>query len=80
MRTEQVRQLVEKYTLKELMVAEKQIKEGKFISIEIQGETRGDMLTHVLAASYVKEKMSNEQKDFNTILRVYASRVRVTLC
>ena len=71
-----IKKLVESATLEELKAAEEAICEEKPCAIEVQGEDEGEQLTHVLAATYIKEQMEFEGKDFKTALREYTKKVR----
>lgn len=70
-----VKNLVERYTLAEVTLAEEAILEGLVPEIEIEGEDEGEQLTHAFAAKFILEQM-NEGVDFKTALRNFTSKVR----
>lgn len=75
-----IKQLVQDFTLEQLQQAEKDLLDGKSLSIEVQGEDDGEQLTHILAGIWIHE----QQKQFpdatlNTLLRLYAEKVRKSI-
>ena len=71
-----IKLLVENASLQELKNAEEAICDEKPCDIEVLGDDEGEQLTHILAATYIKEQMEQEGKDFKTALREYTKKVR----
>lgn len=71
-----IKQLVEKYTLDQLQLAEENMMEEKPAGIEVEGDDEGEKLTHILGAIDVLERVRIENKDKSTALREFFQRVR----
>lgn len=74
-----IKKLVENYTLEDLEIAENDLSEGCQISIDVDGEDEGEQLTHIIAASWILQKMKDEHVDFKTALREYTTKVRKSI-
>ncbi len=74
-----IKQLVENYTLEDLIAAEAAIIEEQRPQIEVIGDDEGEQLTHVLAAVWILNHMQDEESDFKTALREYTKKVRVSI-
>ncbi|WP_242926219.1 DUF6952 family protein [Pontibacter vulgaris] len=74
-----IKQLVENYTLEDLVAAEAAIIEEQQLAIEVAGDDEGEQLTHVLAAVWILNHMQDEESDFKTALREYTKKVRVSI-
>lgn len=79
MKISAIKKLVENYDLVTLLKAEVLLIEDVPLNIEVEGEDEGEMLTHILAAIYVKEMMERDKVDFQTALRDYTGRVRESI-
>ena len=71
-----IKQLVELYTLEQLQEAEEQLLNEQPIAIQVDGDDKGEQLTHILGAIDVLERVKNENKDKSTALREFFQRVR----
>ena len=76
MKRTSIKKLVENETLGNLRKAETAIVEEKVPPIEVEGENEGEKLTHVLAASWILEKIKKGKMNFQEAFRAYAKRVR----
>ena len=74
-----IKKLVENNTLEELIAAEAAIVEEQTPAIEVEGDDEGEQLTHVLAAVWILNEMSDNGTDFKTALRQYTQKVRVSI-
>lgn len=74
-----IKKLVENYTLEDLEIAENDLSEGCQISLDVDGEDEGEQLTHIIAASWILQKMQAENVDFKTALREYTTKVRKSI-
>ncbi|GHA65114.1 DUF6952 family protein [Pontibacter akesuensis] len=74
-----IKQLVENYSLEELMAAESAIVDEQELAIEVGGEDEGEQLTHVLAAVWILNEMEDNGTDFKSALRMYTQKVRVSI-
>lgn len=72
-----IKKLIENnYTFEELDEAEMAIINESNFSIEVEGADEGEMLTHLMAAKWIKQEMADTQCDFKTALRKYTEKVR----
>jgi hypothetical protein len=71
-----IKKLTEAYSLEELQAAEEALYEEQTPTIEITGDDEGEQLTHVLAAIFIKEHMTEHGSDLKTALREYTLKVR----
>lgn len=74
-----IKKLVENYSLEDLEVAENDLSEGCEISLDVDGDDEGEQLTHIIAASWILQKMNDEDVDFKTALREYTTKVRKSI-
>jgi hypothetical protein len=74
-----IKQLVEVYSVEQLLKAEEDLLNELQPSIEIAGADEGEKLTHVLAAIFCKHEMEKENMNINQALRLYSQRVRGSL-
>ena len=74
-----VRKLADEYSLSELHDLEEKIINDVPIDINDLGDDEGEVLTHVLAAIYIKNIMQQDGLELSVALRQYTSRVRDTL-
>jgi hypothetical protein len=71
-----IKKAAETYSLEQLREAEAALYEEQQPSISVDGADEGEVLTHVLAAIWIKEEMEKSGNDLNTCLRAYTQRVR----
>jgi hypothetical protein len=71
-----IKQLVESYTIEELVKAEEALLEEQPLAIEVDGNDEGEQLTHVMAAIWILQDMEKTGQDFKTSLRSYTQKVR----
>jgi hypothetical protein len=71
-----IKQLVDAFTMEQLLKAEEDILNELQPQIEIGGADEGEKLTHVLAAIFCKHEMEREQININQAIRMYSQRVR----
>jgi len=76
MQISEIKRLAETYSLEQLSRAEEAIIEEQKPEIEIHGEDEGEMLTHIMAASWIKTDMIKNSTDVRTSLRNYTQKVR----
>ncbi len=74
-----IKGLAESLTLAQLRAAETALLAGKPPADDVPGEDPGEQLTHVMAASYVAERMATEGIHASIAIRDYAQRVRRTI-
>jgi hypothetical protein len=74
-----IKELVEKYSVEQLMEAEDQIVEEKNLEIEVEGSDEGEKLTHVIAAVWILTEMKHRSLDFKDALREYTKKVRESI-
>lgn len=73
-----IKGLVESLTLVQLRAAETALLAGEQPADNVPGNDPGEQLTHVLAASYIAERMATEGIHASIAIRDYAQRVRKT--
>ena len=71
-----IKKAAEAYTMEQLRDAEAALYEEQNPVIDVDGTDEGEVLTHVLAAIWIKEEMEKTGQDLNTCLRAYTQRVR----
>ena len=74
-----IKNLVENYSLKELLVAEEALLEEETPAMEVEGEDEGEQLTHIFAAIWILNKMTDDKVEFKVALREYTKRVRESI-
>jgi len=79
MQISEIKRLAETYSLEQLSRAEEAIIEEQKPEIEIHGEDEGEMLTHIMAASWIKTDMIKNSTDVRTSLRNYTQKVRKSI-
>lgn len=71
-----IKKIVETVSLEALKQAEEDLMEEKPLQVEIEGEDEGEQLTHIFAAIFILEEMSESGVDFKQALRTYTQKVR----
>lgn len=71
-----IKKITESYSLVELQAAEEALYNEETPAIEILGDDEGEQLTHIIAAIFIKEHMSEHSSDLKTALREYTLKVR----
>ena len=71
-----IKKLAVAYSLADLRAAEEALYNEETPAIEIIGDDEGEQLTHVIAAIFIKEHMSDNSSDLKTALREYTLKVR----
>ncbi|ELR72552.1 hypothetical protein C900_01226 [Fulvivirga imtechensis AK7] len=79
MKIPEIKRLVEKYNIEQLIAAEEALVNEVPLAIEVNGSDEGEQLTHVFAAIYVINKMQDDKVDFKAALRDYSSKVRESI-
>jgi hypothetical protein len=74
-----IKQLVDDYSIAQLVRAEEDMLNEATPEIEITGKDEGEKLTHVLAAIFCKHEMERENININQAIRLYSQRVRGSL-
>ncbi|MDB4161248.1 hypothetical protein N9772_02645 [Bacteroidia bacterium] len=74
-----IKKLAEAHSLEELQTAEEALYNEEVPAIEVKGDDEGEQLTHVLAAVYIKEHMTQYGSDLKTALRAYTVKVRKSI-
>lgn len=74
-----IKQLVENYTLKDLMEAEAALLEEQETVMEIEGDDEGEKLTHIFAAIWILNKIKDDKVEFKVALREYTKKVRESI-
>ncbi len=74
-----IKKLVEEFPLEQIRAAEEALVEERELPIPVEGEDEGEKLTHLLAASWILEKMQQDKLDFKAALREYTQRVRTSI-
>ena len=76
MKIPEIKRLVENYDVDQLNEAEMALMNEESLPFEIQGEDDGEVLTHIIAAVWIIEKMESHELDFKSALREYTQKVR----
>jgi hypothetical protein len=79
MKLNEVKRLAETHTPAELQTAATAIENGEQPTIAVHGDDEGEMLTHLLGALDVHQRMTDEGVDFRTALREFTNRVRESI-
>ena len=79
MQVAEIKRLVETYSLAQLNQAEEAILEEQKPEVEILGKDEGEMLTHVMAAAWIKKDMEKSGNDLRASLRNYTQKVRSSI-
>ena len=79
MQIPEIKRLVENHTLEELEKAEYCLLEEEKMSIEVAGADDGEVLTHLIAATWIIEKMESDVIPFPKALRAYTEKVRTSI-
>jgi len=74
-----VKQLVENYTIDQLVEAEQALVTGKELTFEVEGRDASEKLTHLLAAAYVLERVKFDGVEFNNAFQQYTLQVRESI-
>lgn len=74
-----IKKIAEQLSMDDLRAAEEALYNEKQPIVDIEGEDEGEKLTHVLAAIFVKEYVSENQVDLKAALRAYAVKVRTSI-
>ena len=74
-----IKKLVEEVSLEELAKAEENLIEELPLGIEVAGADDGEILTHLMAATWIKEKMEKDDIPFPKALRAYTQKVRTSI-
>lgn len=74
-----IKKLVENHSLEVLVNAEAAFEDGTDPGIEVEGDDEGEKFTHVIAATWILQKMEAEEVDFKTALREYTQKVRQSI-
>ncbi len=74
-----IRQLVDTFTKEELQNAETALMEEQPLAIEVPGIDDGERLTHLIAAVWVHNHMTEHSSDAMTAIREYTKRVRQSI-
>ena len=74
-----IKKMVESYSLEELETAEFALLNEEEMAIEVEGEDDGEQLTHIMAATWIIEKMDADQIPFPKALRAYTEKVRTSI-
>ena len=78
MKVDAVRNLVENYTIDQLVEAEKALVNGEDLSFRVVGEDASEKLTYLLAAVYILERLKAGTLEFAEAFRQYTLQVRET--
>lgn len=76
MQIPEIKRLVENHSVEDLTNAENALMEEQELPIEINGEDDGEVLTHIIAAVWILEKMASHDLPFAKALREYTQKVR----
>lgn len=74
-----IKKLIDKYSLIQLLQAEKAIAYDTSLEINIEGSDPGEQFAYIYAAIQVMEAMQKRDIDFKTALKSYSSTVRSQL-
>ncbi|PIB35307.1 hypothetical protein BFP72_07795 [Reichenbachiella sp. 5M10] len=74
-----IKELVEQYDVAQLTDAEEALLEELPLPIKVEGKDDGEVLTHILAAIWIIERMESNDLPFAKALREYTSKVRVSI-
>ncbi|MEO9966974.1 MAG: hypothetical protein ABJF11_14345 [Reichenbachiella sp.] len=74
-----IKHLVENHTSDELEQAEFCLMEEKELPMKVDGQDDGEILTHLIAAGWIIEKMEKDDIPFPKALRAYTEKVRTSI-
>lgn len=74
-----IKKLVENHSAEELENAEFCLMEEKELPFEVEGKDDGEVLTHLIAAGWIIEKMEKDDIPFPKALRAYTEKVRSSI-
>jgi hypothetical protein len=74
-----IKKLVETRSVEELEEAENCLLEEKKLPFEIEGNDDGEVLTHIMAATWIIEKIEKDTVPFPKALRAYTEKVRTSI-
>lgn len=74
-----IKNLVETRSVRELSEAEEALMEEQDLPFEIEGEDEGEVLTHIMAAIWIIERMESNELPFAKALREYTQKVRTSI-
>lgn len=74
-----IKSLVENHSVEELSAAEEALVEEKPLPINVEGKDDGEVLTHILAAIWILERMESHELPFAKALREYTQKVRTSI-
>lgn len=74
-----IKKLVENHSVEELTNAENALMEEQPLPIEVEGEDDGEVLTHIIAAVWILERMESHELPFAKALREYTQKVRTSI-
>jgi len=74
-----IKKLVENASFEQLALAEEAILNEQNPEIEVEGSDEGEMLTHIMAAQFIKNEMAEKNVDYMTAMRSYTSKVRTSI-
>ena len=74
-----IKKLAECLSMDELRAAEEALYNDSTPTTLIEGDDEGEQLTHVLAAIFIQEYITENDSDIKTALREYAIKVRKSI-
>lgn len=74
-----IKKLVESVSVEQLTEAETALLNEESLPFEVEGQDEGEQLTHIMAAIYILNTMSETGVDFKTALREYTQKVRESI-
>ncbi len=74
-----IKSLVETRTVEALTRAEEALMEEQPLPFEVEGKDDGEVLTHILAAIWILERMESHVLPFAKALREYTQKVRTSI-
>ena len=74
-----IKKLVENHSVEELEQAEMCLMEEQELPFEVEGKDDGEVLTHLIAAVWIIEKMETDDIPFPKALRAYTEKVRTSI-
>ncbi|MFY0626626.1 MAG: hypothetical protein JXR07_10035 [Reichenbachiella sp.] len=79
MQIPEIKRLVENHSIEDLTEAENALMEELELPFEIKGSDDGEVLTHIIAAVWILEKMESHELPFAKALREYTQKVRTSI-
>ena len=74
-----IKDLVDNQSIDELKEAESAIFQERPLEINVEGDDEGERLTHVIAATWILQRMKDDHLDFKTALKEYTNKVRESI-